>query len=259
MTVLWLPQSPGRAENSIALDVAFNLTRLTDNGAEDTNPTVAVDSDNKAHVVYERDGDVYYATDAGGSWVTAPVSTDAADAYRPTIAIDSSDHARVAYFSGAPPTLDIYHATNATGTWTTEQVGDTDMPATWNLHLGLALDNADRAYIVYHRYDSSGPDHEIEIRYQEEARRQTPTGGWVTQPVTEDNADNMYPSIAVDSTGAIHVAYQSTDAASGDFYPNLRHATYSGGAWSFVEVTQTPWKGDEHPSHELSDTRRNSQ
>ncbi|MGC9399616.1 MAG: hypothetical protein ACP5HM_10835 [Anaerolineae bacterium] len=245
---------PAGAGNPAPAAVSFTLTRLTDNAAEDTRPTLAVDSTGKAHVVYERDGDIYYATNAGGSWATTAIATSADDAYRPAIAVDGSDHAHVAYFSGAPPTLDLYYATNAGGSWATELAGDVAMPATWNLHLGLALDSAGQPYIVYHAYNSSEREHEIEIRYRESSRGATPQGGWVTLPVTDNAADDMYPSIALDGTGAIHVAYQSTDPLA--FSTDIWHATYGGSNWNFDRITNSTWRMDEHPSLALDGSHK---
>ncbi|MBN1137880.1 MAG: hypothetical protein JXM73_14925 [Anaerolineae bacterium] len=154
------------------------------------------------------------------------------------------------YFSGSPPNLDIYYATIAGGAWASEAVGDTNMPATCNLHLGLALDGAGRAYIVYHAYD--GSDYEVSIRYQEGARGTTPLGGWATLIVTDNAVQDEYPSIAVEGSGVIHVAYQSYDAAA--FTYDLWHATYSGGAWNFDQVTDSAGSDDKATTLALDGT-----
>ncbi len=245
MALLSLPLlSSGLAGSPAPAAMSFTLTQLSDNTAEDTRPTLAVDGNGKAHVAFERGGDIYYATDTGGTWVTTPISTDPADEYRPAIALDGSGQAHVAYFAGSPPNLDIYHATNAGGAWSTEVAGNTNMPATWNLHLGLALDGAGRAYIAYPTYD--GSDYEVNIRYQQSARGTAPLGGWATLIVTDNAVQDEYPSIAVDGSGAIHVAYQSYDDAA--FTYDLWYATYSGGAWSFGQVTHSAGFNDKAPS-----------
>ncbi len=236
--------SSGLVGNAAPAAVSFTLTRLTDNTAEDTRPTLAVDGAGKAHVAFERGGDIYYATNSSGAWVTTAISTDPADEYRPAIALDGSGQAHVAYFAGFPPNLDIYHATNAGGAWSTEAVGNTSMPATWNLHLGLALDGAGRAYIAYHTYD--GADYEVNIRHQQSARGTAPLGGWATLIVTDNAVQDEYPSIAVDGSGAIHVAYQSYDAAA--FTYDVWYATYSGGAWNSGRVTDSAGLDDKAPS-----------
>lgn len=242
--------SSGLVGNAAPAAVSFTLTRLTDNSADDARPTLAVDGAGKAHVAFERGGDIYYATNAGGAWVTTPISTTPADEYRPAIALDGSGQAHIAYFSGSPPNLDLYYASNAGGAWSTEVAGSTNMPATWNLHLGLALDGAGRAYIAYHTHD--GSDYEIEVRYQENQRGAAPSGGWVTRPVTDNAVNDEYPSIAIDGSGAIHIAYQSYDTAA-HFY-DVWYATYNGSAWSFSQVTASAFLDDIAPSLALDGT-----
>lgn len=200
----------GQAGNPAPAAVPFTLTRLTDNTTEDTRPTLAVDGNSQARVAHERGGDIYYAASAGGSWAVVPISTDPADEYRPAITLDGSGQAHVAYFSGPPPNLAIYYASNAGGSLTAEAVGDTSMPAIWNLHLGLALDSAGQPYIVYHTYDSS--DYEIGVRRRESQGGAAPTGGWSTLPLTDNAVQDEYSSIAVETSGAIQVAFQRYDA-----------------------------------------------
>ena len=91
------------------------------------NPQIALDSSGNAHVTwYGYDNsynyyDVWYSTNAGGSWSTpANLSTQSGyDQYDPQIALDASGNAHVTWYGydNSYNYYQVYYATNAGGSW----------------------------------------------------------------------------------------------------------------------------------------------
>ncbi len=240
--------------------VSFLPVRVTNNLIDDTSPTIAVDNAGHAHVAYESGGDIYYTTNASGSWSATLISIPADDNYRPTILVDSSGAAHVAYLhvpdSSTPPlTMNIYYATNASGAWVGELAGNGYIPATWALHLSMALDGTGHAYIAYHTYHDTldgGGDYDLQIRYQEGSLTQSISGGWVTLIVADDDATyDRYPSLQISKAGQIQVAFQRSNAST--YVEDVWIALYSGGNWYFSQVAADMSASHEHPSLALDE------
>ncbi len=103
-------------------------TRLsTQSDYDQWEPRIALDAAGNAHVTwYGYDSSdnyyqVYYATNAGGSWLT-PVRLSTQSQYYqydPQIALDADGNAHVTWY-GYDPSYDyeqVYYATNASGSW----------------------------------------------------------------------------------------------------------------------------------------------
>jgi hypothetical protein len=205
--VVWA--TPGWLTEEIATTASSTESRTT---------SIAADSSGKAHVHYSFDeysGNSvsmhnFYASNASGPW--APALVAQATYVGSTIALESGGGVHVGFlgFGG------LEHAVNTGGTWAAEVVD----PTGW-CDASLALDSAAKVHMAY--YSSTGGK---VLRYATNA-----SGNWASVDI--DSFANIgcnaprRMSVAVDSTGAVHLAY------AGDF-PNygLKYATNQGGTWT---------------------------
>ena len=96
-----------------ATDVSgsFVATRLS-TSATDANPDIALDSNKKAYVVYERASRIWYRTNRSGSWSTA-VQLTTATGHDPVVALDPSGKVHVAFRGSGG----VYEVNNVSGSW----------------------------------------------------------------------------------------------------------------------------------------------
>jgi hypothetical protein len=231
------------AEVAVPQVTGITVEQVTHTSLDDQYPVLAVDSSGYAHLAYEEDQNIYYATNASGAWVSTPIATNAVAEIRPSIAVDTAGHVHLMYFVGPAPDYDIYYATNMGGSWSSEHVGDANVPGWDRIEGGIAVDDLKRAYIVFATHD--GADYDILLRYLEDAPTYRPSGGWVSQWVTDNALDERAPSIAVEGNGEVHIAYQGYDPVSISW--EVRYATNNGGTWADSLVVNDAWD-DEQPS-----------
>jgi hypothetical protein len=72
--------------------------------------SIAMDSNNKAHISYYRSGPLGYATNTSGSWVASSLGDNGSHT---SIALDSNDKIHISYYRSGP----LGYATNASGSW----------------------------------------------------------------------------------------------------------------------------------------------
>ncbi|HPM77278.1 MAG TPA: carboxypeptidase regulatory-like domain-containing protein, partial [bacterium] len=181
---------------------------------------LALDADDKAHIVYQTniDNSVKYATNASGAWASEVLATNA---YRPDIAIDSNDKAHVCYYDSA--NLDLIYATNASGSWVTETV-ESDGSVGW--YCSIAVDAGDHVHVAYAKQGAE------QLRYAANA-----TGSWVTETIAT-SVNSAKPILRLDDDGYVHILYQ--ESTNGD----LRYATDMTGAWVNTVID---WAGNIEP------------
>ena len=210
----------------------FTAQQLTTDMITDTFSAIAVDSNGKAHIAYERDGDIYYITNASGSWITTTLAADGHREFKPSIAVDSSGYVHIAHYAGDSSPYWLYYLDNTNGgAWGGELIQTVSVPHPWHLNGGIALDGAGRPYVVYVTYD--GNDYEIEMRYHDGTQAYSPNGGWDKVIITDNTVDDDRPSIAVQSNGSTHIAYQQDGITGID---NLYYTTNVSGSWATTEV-----------------------
>jgi len=193
---------------------------ITDNSLSDERPSIAVQSDGKVHVVYQQynttnwSEDLYYATNASGSWVTTKAAGGDQHEQYPSIALDSGNKAHIAYEHQhqAMGYFDIAYATNASGTWITDTVHHDD-DVLYNSP-SIAIDSNNQPHIAYSAF--SLPDSNARVTHATNA-----SGVWEKVGLNS-HADSlvitpMDQSIALDNNGYIHMTF-AADGPDDEIY-----------------------------------------
>jgi hypothetical protein len=120
---------------------------------------IAVDAQGNIHIAYMGESDnevgnpeVYYLTNAGGSWIWANVSKMNRSVMQlgPVIAIDNTGVVHIAWTTMDANSIDVYYSNNAGGTWSTP-VNVTGTGGAYNLELYpcMVFDTSNILHMVY--------------------------------------------------------------------------------------------------------------
>lgn len=204
-----------RLRHAMKASGSWVLDTVVANAVNVTTVSMARDSANNLHVVYNPNGNVTYTTNATGPWTAQVIKSYGSIAYiyggaaTCAIAIDASGRAHVAYYDFSIHGLN--YATNASGSWVTQTV---DVQADVGLHTAIAVDAAGNVHLSY--YDASNGD----LKYATNA-----TGSWATQTLDSAGDVGRSNAIALDGAGKVHISYtDATDHA-------LKYATNASGSW----------------------------
>ena len=185
--------------------------------------SLAIDASGKVHIsyyerIYDEDdeyGNLKYATNASGAWVTTTIDSDGVVGLYTSIAVDSSDMVHISYISYYDyDNYDLKYATNASGEWVTTTVDEFVGGYT-----SIAIDSDDKVHISYYDYDND------DLKYATNV-----SGEWVTTTVDSDGAVGGYTSIAIDSGDKVHISYYDYDNY------DLKYATNASGKWVTTTV-----------------------
>ena len=124
------------------------------------NTSIALDSNNKAHVSYQTtvSNDLHYSTNASGSWVTSIIYNGSLSWHPKIVAssigIDSNNKVHISFSDSY--TANLKYATNVTGSW---GISTVDTVSRYN---ALVLDSLNRVKIAY-----SGEKNSDDLKYAE--------------------------------------------------------------------------------------------
>ncbi|HHT9106708.1 MAG TPA: carboxypeptidase regulatory-like domain-containing protein, partial [Candidatus Wujingus californicus] len=187
--------------------------------------SLALDSSGNAHISYwdVTNGDLKYATNASGSWVTTTVDSAGNVGQYTSIALDSSGKAHISYYDATFRKLK--YATNASGSWKKTTV-DSASYGYVGQYTSIALDSKSNVHISYTYYD-------LEDEYYAIMYANNTSGSWITTSVDDSYGGVGYTSIAVDEGDNVHISYQD------DYYFDLKYATNASGSWVTTTVDST--------------------
>ena len=167
-----------------------------------------------------------------------------------SLAIDSIGNVHIAWEDGEGDSYDIFykHRDSASSLWTTSEIVSTESTSN-SKYPSLSVDSAGNVHIAWQdntNYAGSGADWDIFYKHWNASSE-----SWTNTEVisTESNLDSCIPSLAVDSLGNVHIAWQDyTDyaGAGGDldiFYKFWNSSTKS---WNATEVVSS-----ESTSHSI--------
>jgi len=183
-------------------------------------PSLAVDSGGNVHIAWEdetdyagsgTDWDIFYRRlDVGVGWAdTEVVSINNKDSYDPSLAVDLDGNIHIAWedYTGGPGSgndLDILYRRFDFGVgWADTEVVSTESTEA-SYDPSLAVDSGGNVHIAWSDdtdYAGSGIDRDIFYKNR--------TSSWSTTVVvsTESNATSWAPSLAVDSSRNVHIAW----------------------------------------------------
>jgi hypothetical protein len=235
--VVWDDDSSGNWEiyykKSTNGGTTWTTKRLTYNSGISNYPTIAIDSSNHIHVVWDDrtpgNREIYHkrSTDEGATWTTKRLTHNSGDSNSPDIAIDSSNHIHVVWYDWTPGINEIYYkkSTNGGAIWTTKRM--TYNPGN-SAHPEIAIDSSDHIHVVW--YDYSPGNWEI-------FHKKSIDGGksWSKKRLTYNSGWSTFPDIATDSDDHIHVVWKNGTALDGEIY--YKRSTNGGSNWTTKRLT----------------------
>ena len=221
--VVWDDSSPGNEEIYYRKSEDGGTTwtpakRLTWTSGNSERPAMAMDTNNRIHIVYYDDTpgnrEIYYkrSADAGATWSTVKRLTwTSGGSYDPAIAMDSNDTIHVVWYDDTPGNVDIYYKISADGgaTWSTVK------RLTWtsggSYDSAIAIDSNDTLHVVW---DDDTPNYEIYYRNSAD-------GGatWsVVKRLTWTSGASTYPDRAIDSNDTLHIVWYDNTPGNHEIY-----------------------------------------
>jgi len=193
--------------------------------------SIAVDSNDKIHIAYRYthipDCGLKYATNSSCSWEIFIVENETGIFGYTSIALDSNNKAHVAFYDSSSPRV-VKYATNKSGAWqitTIEEIvtqgGFEDGAAS------IAVDSGDKVHISYYYCGELEDNPPYECETGDLKYITNKTGAWQTYTLDSAGNTGWYPSIALDSSGKVHMSYikdRSDDA-------RIKYVTNRSGSW----------------------------
>jgi len=233
----------------------------TESTGDSHSPTITVDGSENVHLAWcdktnyggsGTDWDVFYKRwdVTTSAWTTIEVvsTENTGGSYSPTITVDGSGNVHIAWedqtnYGGSGTDTDIfYKRRNAiTSAWTTAEVVSTESTGgSWDPT--IAVDGSGNVHLTWWDgtdYSGSGTDEDIFYK-----RRNAITAAWTTTEVvsTESTGYSYPPTIAVDGSGNVHIAWMDYTDYGGSgtdtdiFYKRWNAIT---AAWTTIEVVST--------------------
>jgi len=200
LCLIWLPGCQiNQPLPVVTLPCGLDAVVLNEASNFRSDTAIAIDSNNKAHVVYrlsETDSDDYhslaYATNASGGWRQKKEWQLSTFATYSAIAVDSRDKVHICT-TGDGTGENVTYLTNKTGYWI-ETVVDSNYSV--GLESDIALDQNDNVYLSYWQWNGDN------LRFATNA-----LGSWRSEEVDGDQAMWLNTSIMLDSRGAVNIVY----------------------------------------------------
>lgn len=201
---------------------------LSQGGAQSFYPVIAIDSQDKLWVVWERqiteqDFDIYVRSKpAGGSWgSTVRVSNQGAQDLEPNIAVDADDVPHVVWRNNSSaPNWEIHYTKYASGSWTSPMNLSANSSAS---HFPrIAADNLGNVYVVWED-EIDGSD-----RFQTLFRRWNGSSWGANTRVSSTPTKALYPSVSADGCN-VYVVWTDYRNTSTEAY--FSHSTNCGDTW----------------------------
>ena len=215
--------------------------RLTDASDYSKQPFIAVDSSNNIHITWydKRDGnyEIYYTKlDNNGNTLVddTRLTDDPAYSKQPSIAVDSSNNIHITWYDKRDGNYEIYYTKlDNNGNTLVDDTRLTDDPA-YSKQPSIAVDSSNNIHITW--YDKRDGNYEI---YYTKLDNNGNTLVDDTR-LTDATGDSKNPSITVDSSGNVHIAWH--DKRSG--YNEIYYTKLSNSGATLVDDTQLTYVGN---------------
>lgn len=174
------------------------------------NADIALDSQNTVHVSFLDSGSLAYAIYASGTWVIRNVDIGYCGG---ALALDPAGNSHIGYFGNGG----LRYATNISGSWTSSLVVGPTRSCLNNGEVSLGVDAAGNAHIAHRGNNNS-------LMYA------TNQGGAWTVSVVDQAATMVGTSLAVDTSGRVHIVYINYITSQ------LNYAQNVSGTWTIETI-----------------------
>ncbi|MFX0096909.1 MAG: hypothetical protein ACFE7E_04030 [Candidatus Hodarchaeota archaeon] len=200
---------------------------LTQNELNEDYPSIIVDSQNVVHIVwvgrdYSPGGDVeiFYANNAGGSWVIENVTKNDLDNTKPSMGLDNESNVYLSYIESNNSSYEfgVFYVCRINGIWETPiRISAISSIA---LHTSLAVDGEGGVHVVYTQ-DDAGDSLRFPTDY--ELFYTSNVAGFWAAPIniTQNTLGDYRPGIFIDKLDYAHIAYHTLPWAYFPGDPNV--------------------------------------
>ncbi len=175
---------------------------VSNSGANDFSPSIAVDSSGTVHVLWERccGSQIIYATKTRtGSFSTPSVVPGFSAGRNPSIAIDASGALHAAWTDAAYCSDEVVYASKAPGgNWTSATI--ISNLCTNARNADIAVDDGGGVHVAWQMCCPSG---QWDIQYVTR-----PAGGGFSSPVNVSNTSSFSSEPAITARGGVHIVWQ---------------------------------------------------
>jgi len=240
-----------------------NATVISDDGTlwnidSSGYPSIAVDGAGNVHVVWQdytngewgTDTEIMYANRTATGWSNATVISDDSTlwnndgSYYPSIAVDSTGNVHVVWQDHTDgewgTDTEIMYANRTAAGWSNATVISDDSTlwnngSSWNP--SIAVDNDGNIHVAWSDYTNGTWGTDSEIMYA----NRTATG-WSNATIISDdrtlwnNGGSVYPSVAVDGAGNVHVVWQDSTDGEWETDTEIMYANRTAAGWSNATV-----------------------
>ena len=185
------------------------------------------DSNGKLHISYKdgTNGDLKYATDASGSWITSDLDSSNYVGAGTSIGIDSNNGLHIVYYDETAN--DVKYATcfsscSIESSWTYVTIDSANAYS----HISLAIDSTDRIHLSI--YDNVLRD----LKYSTCISTCTSAGSWTDVTIDSIGDVGKFNSITIDSNDVIHISYHDEKTYGDLKYATCTNTCTSTGSWT---------------------------
>lgn len=202
----------------------FQTSTIDSSADVGVGSSIAIDSNNKAHVSYYdiTNKAIKYATNVSGAWVSTTIATNVDGGGSPSqsvIKIDSNYKVHIIYYdyyNGG-----IKYSTNISGAWTTSTIAA-------GSNFSMVIDANNKLHVSH----SGGVMSATGLYYTTNA-----SGAWVSSAIDNPPQNSVYSTaIAIDKNNKLHILYYLMDWNISGGKASLKYANNSSGSWSLTLV-----------------------
>jgi hypothetical protein len=233
---VWYDEAPGNTEiyykKSTNGGTTWTSKRLTWTTSSSFEPAIAIDSNDRVHIVfYDASTGPYQilykkSTNGGTTWTSKRLTWTTSNSESPDIAIDSKDHIHLVWQENISGNSEIYHRKSTDGGATWSGAKQLTSNKGYSYYPAIAIDTNNNIHVAW-RDDTSGF---TEIHYMNST-----DGGstWVSKRLTWAKWFNYRPDIAIDSNDHIYVVWSDGLNIFG------KKSTNGGTTWTTRKLTWT--------------------
>jgi hypothetical protein len=213
---------------------SWKTKRLTWNSGDSWWPSIALDPEDRIHVVWSDNSFAYYeiyhkmSTDGGASWTQKRLTYSPGHSYVPYISVDSYSRLHVVWMDGISPGNSeiFYKISTDTGTnWSTKRLTWTsDVSSTPTIAVGS------NGHIHVTWFDDTPGNSEIFYK--------TSTDGgmsWSAKRLTWNSGGSQESVVSVDKNDYIHVVWRDESPVNAEIYH--KRSTDGGSSWTTQRLT----------------------